>query len=163
MSQGQSEESIELPTVDPSVAPILYALPVQLLAYYVAVIRGADIDLGKLPIQTCWPNEPAPLITWPLVVTKDPDSGSHNLGIYRMQVTGRDTTLMRWLRHRGGAQHFARWRETHDGPMPAAAVIGADPGTLLAAVTPAPETLSEYQLAGLLRGKKVVLFMWASW
>ena len=121
------------------------------------VWTGDDIDLARLPIQTCWPNEPAPLITWPLVVTKDPDSGSHNLGIYRMQVTGRDTTLMRWLRHRGGAQHFARWRETHDEPMPAAAVIGADPGTLLAAVTPAPESLSEYQLAGLLRGKKVEL------
>ena len=121
------------------------------------VWTGDDIDLARLPIQTCWPNEPAPLITWPLVVTKDPDSGSHNLGIYRMQVTGRDTTLMRWLRHRGGAQHFARWRETHDEPMPAAAVIGADPGTFLAAVTPAPESLSEYQLAGLLRGKKVEL------
>ncbi|MCH8188829.1 MAG: UbiD family decarboxylase [Proteobacteria bacterium] len=121
------------------------------------VWTGDDIDLARLPIQTCWPNEPAPLITWPLVVTKDPDSGSHNLGIYRMQVTGRDTTLMRWLRHRGGAHHFARWRETHDEPMPAAAVIGADPGTLLAAVTPAPESLSEYQLAGLLRGKKVEL------
>jgi 4-hydroxy-3-polyprenylbenzoate decarboxylase len=121
------------------------------------VWTGDEIDLKRLPIQTCWPDEPAPLITWPLVVTKDPDSGSHNLGIYRMQVTGPGTTLMRWLRHRGGAQHFARWRESNDEPMPAAAVIGADPGTLLAAVTPAPETLSEYQLAGLLRGKKVEL------
>ncbi|MCH8036083.1 MAG: UbiD family decarboxylase [Proteobacteria bacterium] len=121
------------------------------------VWTGDDIDLARLPIQTCWPNEPAPLITWPLVVTKDPDSGSHNLGIYRMQVTGRDTTLMRWLRHRGGAQHFARWRETHDEPMPAAAVIGADPGTIIAAVTPVPDTLSEYQFAGLLRGAKVEL------
>ncbi len=121
------------------------------------VWTGEDIDLARLPIQTCWPGEPAPLITWPLVVTKDPESGAHNLGIYRMQVTGPGTTLMRWLRHRGGALHFARWRESNDGPMPAAAVIGADPGTILAAVTPAPETLSEYQLAGLLRGKKVEL------
>jgi 4-hydroxy-3-polyprenylbenzoate decarboxylase len=124
------------------------------------VWTGDDIDLGRLPIQTCWPNEPAPLITWPLVVTKGDDKNGgdgHNLGIYRMQVTGRDTTLMRWLRHRGGAQHFARWQEAHDEPMPVAAVIGADPGTMIAAVTPAPESLSEYQLAGLLRGAKVEL------
>ena len=124
------------------------------------VWTGADIDLGRLPIQTCWPGEPAPLITWPLVVTKGEDAGSgdrHNLGIYRMQVTGRDTTLVRWLRHRGGARHFDRWKETHDEPMPLAAVIGADPGTILAAVTPVPDTLSEYQFAGLLRGQKVEL------
>ena len=78
------------------------------------VLRGADIDLGRLPIQTCWPGEPAPLITWPLVVTKGPTTAredAFNLGIYRMQVTGRDTTLMRWLRHRGGAQHHRRWQQ----------------------------------------------------
>ena len=124
------------------------------------VWTGDDIDLGRLPIQTCWPEEPAPLITWPLVVTQGDDEGSgdgHNLGIYRMQVTGRDRTLMRWLRHRGGAQHFADWQKTHDEPMPVAAVIGADPGTMIAAVTPAPESMSEYQLAGLLRGAKVEL------
>jgi len=124
------------------------------------VLRGADIDLGKLPIQTCWPGEPAPLITWPLVVTKGPgggDTDGYNLGIYRMQVTGRDTTLMRWLKHRGGAQHHARWAHEKRQPLPAAAVIGADPGTILAAVTPIPDTLSEYQFAGLLRGKKVEL------
>ena len=121
------------------------------------VWQGADIDLAKLPIQTCWPGEPAPLITWPLVVTQGADD-RYNLGIYRMQVTGRDTTLMRWLAHRGGAQHFQRWKKDHPGePMPVAAVIGADPGTVIAAVTPVPETLSEYQFAGLLRGKKVGL------
>src|SRR5260221_9062843 len=124
------------------------------------VIRGAEIDLALLPIQTCWPDEPAPLITWPLVVTKGPGNAREdgfNLGIYRMQVTGRDTTLMRWLKHRGGAQHHQRWAQAKREPLPAAAVIGADPGTILAAVTPVPDTLSEYQFAGLLRGRRVEL------
>ena len=124
------------------------------------VLEGADIDLGALPVQTCWPGDVAPLITWPLVVTKGPGTrpdDNYNLGIYRMQVTGRDTTLMRWLKHRGGAQHHARWSAAKREPLPAAAVIGADPGTIIAAVTPVPDTLSEYQFAGLLRGKKVVL------
>jgi 4-hydroxy-3-polyprenylbenzoate decarboxylase len=126
------------------------------------VLQGADIDLARLPIQTCWPGEPARLITWPLVVTQGPKPGTDkadnfNLGIYRMQVTGRNTTLMRWLKHRGGAQHHARWKEQRPEPLPAAAVIGADPGTILAAVTPVPDTLSEYQFAGLLRGAKVEL------
>jgi 4-hydroxy-3-polyprenylbenzoate decarboxylase len=124
------------------------------------VLRGGEIDLAALPIQTCWPGEPAPLITWPLVVTKGPGDrreDAFNLGIYRMQVTGRDTTLMRWLKHRGGAQHHRRWRAERAEPLPAAAVIGADPGTILAAVTPVPDTLSEYQFAGLLRGRKVEL------
>ncbi|HEX6979147.1 MAG TPA: UbiD family decarboxylase [Alphaproteobacteria bacterium] len=124
------------------------------------VLTGAEIDLGLLPVQTCWPGEPAPLITWPLVVTRGPGKrreDDFNLGIYRMQVTGRDTTLMRWLRHRGGAQHHARWSRERRDPLPAAAVIGADPGTILAAVTPVPDTLSEYQFAGLLRGRRVEL------
>ena len=124
------------------------------------VLRGTEIDLGLLPIQTCWPGEPAPLITWPLVVTKGPGgqrADAFNLGIYRMQVTGRNTTLMRWLRHRGGAQHYRRWQEARRDPLPAAAVIGADPGTILAAVTPVPDTMSEYQFAGLLRGQRVEL------
>jgi 4-hydroxy-3-polyprenylbenzoate decarboxylase len=129
------------------------------------VLTGDDIDLNKLPVQTCWPGEPAPLITWPLIVTEGPESGqkggdkrdSPNLGIYRMQVTGPDTTIMRWLKHRGGAQQFARWKEHSDEPMPLAAVIGADPGTILAAVTPVPDTLSEYQFAGLLRSERLVL------
>ena len=127
------------------------------------VLTGDDIDLGKLPIQTCWPGEPAPLITWPLIVTQGPNPGgdkqdSYNLGIYRLQVTGKNTTLMRWLKHRGGAQHHQRWKGAGKRePLPVAAVIGADPGTILAAVTPVPDTLSEYQFAGLLRGKKVEL------
>jgi len=126
------------------------------------VLTGDQIDLSKLPIQGCWPGEPAPLITWPLVVTQGPHvdedkRDSFNLGIYRMQVTGKNTTLMRWLRHRGGAQHHQRWAAEKREPLPAAVVIGADPGTILAAVTPVPDTLSEYQFAGLLRGKKVEL------
>jgi 4-hydroxy-3-polyprenylbenzoate decarboxylase len=124
------------------------------------VLQGSEIDLGELPIQTCWPGDAAPLVTWPLVVTKGPGErreDAFNLGIYRMQVTGRNTTLMRWLKHRGGAQHHARWSKEKREPLPAAAVIGADPGTILAAVTPVPDTLSEYQFAGLLRGSKVDL------
>ncbi|MDX9860983.1 MAG: UbiD family decarboxylase [Rhodospirillales bacterium] len=129
------------------------------------VLQGAEVDLSRLPIQTCWPGEPAPLITWPLVVTKGPEAerpggdrrDDYNLGVYRMQVTGRNTTLMRWLRHRGGAQQFARWKQKSKDPMPVAVVIGADPGCILAAVTPVPDTLSEYQFAGLLRGQKVDL------
>ncbi len=124
------------------------------------VLKGDQIDLSALPIQTCWPGEPAPLITWPLVVTKGPGKrkeDDYNLGIYRMQVTGRNTTLMRWLKHRGGAQHHARWANEKPEPLPAAVVIGADPGTILAAVTPVPDTLSEYAFAGLLRNAKVDL------
>ncbi len=124
------------------------------------VLTGEDIDLGRLPIQTCWPGEPAPLITWPLVVTKGPGSGRQdqfNLGIYRMQVTGKATTLMRWLKHRGGAQHHRRWKQKRPDPLPAAVVIGADPATLLAAVTPVPDTLSEYHFSGLLRGRRLAL------
>lgn len=124
------------------------------------ILTGDDIDLAELPIQTCWPGEPAPLITWPLVVTKGSDATENkskvdnfNLGIYRMQVTGKNTTLMRWLKHRGGAQHHAKQTE----PMPVAVVIGADPGTILAAVAPVPDTMSEYQFAGLLRNQKVEL------
>jgi 4-hydroxy-3-polyprenylbenzoate decarboxylase len=126
------------------------------------VLRGEDIDLAKLPIQTCWPDEPAPLITWPLVVTQGPDpkgarEDNYNLGIYRMQVTGKDKTLMRWLKHRGGAQQHQRWKDKKPAPFPAAAVIGADPATILAAVTPVPETLSEYDFSALLRGKPAEL------
>jgi 4-hydroxy-3-polyprenylbenzoate decarboxylase len=124
------------------------------------VLTGDQIDLSEFPIQGCWPNEPAPLITWPLVVTKGPANkkeDAFNLGIYRMQVIGKNQTLMRWLKHRGGAQHHARWKAAKPEPFPAAVVIGADPGTILAAVTPVPDTVSEYQFAGLLRGKRVEL------
>ncbi|HEY0052671.1 MAG TPA: UbiD family decarboxylase [Caulobacteraceae bacterium] len=125
------------------------------------VLTGDDIDLSKLPIQTCWPGEPAPLITWPLVVTKGPSDAREddfNLGIYRMQVLGKDRCIMRWLAHRGGAQHYGRHKKAGKRePLPACAVIGADPGTILAAVTPVPDTLSEYQFAGMLRGAKLDL------
>lgn len=124
------------------------------------VIKGDDVDLRALPIQTCWPGEPAPLITWPLVVSKGPSGKGEdgfNLGIYRMQVLEKNKTLMRWLKHRGGAQQHQRWKSQKSEAFPVAAVIGADPATIIAAVTPVPETLSEYQFAGLLRGKKVEL------
>ncbi|MCF8483105.1 MAG: UbiD family decarboxylase [Rhodospirillum sp.] len=129
------------------------------------VLTGDEVDLSALPIQSCWPGEPAPLITWPLVVTQGPRAqgkdarkeDAFNLGIYRMQVTSKTTTLMRWLKHRGGAQHYQRWAKERREPLPAAVVIGADPGVILAAVTPVPDTLSEYQFAGLLRGRKVEL------
>ncbi len=124
------------------------------------VKTGDEIDLGALPIQTCWPGDAGPLITWPLVVTKGPSGKGEddfNLGIYRMQKIASDKAIMRWLKHRGGAQHHARWGRAKTEPLPAAAVLGADPGTILAAVTPVPDTLSEYQFAGLMRGKKVDL------
>lgn len=124
------------------------------------VLTGDEASLDILPIQTCWPGEPAPLITWPLVVTKGPSNDpldGYNLGIYRMQKRGPREAIMRWLKHRGGAQHHARWAKEKPEPLPVAIVIGADPGTILAAVTPVPETLSEYQFAGLLRGEKLEL------
>lgn len=123
------------------------------------VFTGKDINLDDLPIQTCWPGEPAPLITWPLVVTRGSSGRKEdfNLGIYRMQKLARDKTLMRWLKHRGGAQHHREWGDRKKDPMPVAAVLGADPATILAAVTPLPETLSEYVFAGLLRKKRVEL------
>ena len=122
------------------------------------ILTGDQIDLSKLPIQTCWPNEPAPLITWPLVVTKAKNSDQikdYNLGIYRMQVVNQNTTIMRWLKHRGGAGHYNGYEKGEQ--MPVAVVIGADPATILAAVTPVPEALSEYQFSGLLRNKAVDL------
>jgi len=124
------------------------------------ILTGDDIDLGLLPVQGCWPGEPAPLITWPLVVTKGPGKSredNFNLGIYRMQVLNKNQTLMRWLKHRGGAQHFRRWKQQKSEPLPVAVVLGADPATILGAVTPVPDTLSEYQFAGLMRGKKTEL------
>lgn len=124
------------------------------------VWTGNDIDLENLPVQSCWPGEPSPLITWPIVVTQGPSStaeDNYNLGIYRMQVTGKNSTLMRWLRHRGGAEQHRRWAQLKKEPLPAAIVIGADPGVTLAAVCPVPKTLSEYQFAGLLRNQRVKL------
>jgi 4-hydroxy-3-polyprenylbenzoate decarboxylase len=119
------------------------------------VWEGADLDLARLPIQTCWPEDAGPLITWGLVVTRGPRQTRQNLGIYRQQVLGPNRLIMRWLPHRGGALDFRDHQQGRRGePFPVAVVLGADPATLLGAVTPVPDTLSEYQFAGLLRGAR---------
>ncbi|MBL0039372.1 MAG: 4-hydroxy-3-polyprenylbenzoate decarboxylase [Nitrosomonadales bacterium] len=122
------------------------------------VWEGSEVDLGRLPIQTCWPGDVAPLISWGLVVTRGPNKPRQNLGIYRQQVIAPNKVIMRWLAHRGGALDFQEWCKTYPGqPFPLAVVIGADPATILGAVTPVPDSLSEYQFAGLLRGSKTEL------
>jgi len=122
------------------------------------VWEGDAVDLTKLPIQHCWPGDVAPLITWGLVVTRGPAKTRQNLGIYRQQVLGKNKVIMRWLAHRGGALDFREHCEKHPGkPFPISVVIGADPATILGAVTPVPDSLSEYQFAGLLRGSKTEL------
>lgn len=119
------------------------------------VIEGEEVDLGQIPVQTCWPEDAAPLITWGLVVTQGPDKPRLNLGIYRMQVIAKNRVIMRWLSHRGGALDFRAWQQKHPSePYPVAVALGADPATTLAAVTPVPDTLSEYAFAGLLRGSR---------
>ncbi len=122
------------------------------------VWQGTEVDLNKLPIQHCWPGDVAPLITWGLVVTRGPNKPRQNLGIYRQQVIAPNKVIMRWLAHRGGALDYQEWCKAHPGvPYPVAVVIGADPATILGAVTPVPDSLSEYQFAGLLRGAKTEL------
>ncbi len=117
------------------------------------VIERTDVDLARLPIQTCWPGDAGPLITWGLVVTRGPNKPRQNLGIYRQQLIGRNKLIMRWLAHRGGALDFRDHALKHPGePFPVAVALGADPATILGAVTPVPDSLSEYQFAGLLRG-----------
>lgn len=119
------------------------------------VSEGADVDLFSLPIQTCWPGDVAPLITWPLVITRGPEKERQNLGIYRMQLLGKNKLIMRWLSHRGGALDFRDWQRRYPGEnYPVSVALGADPATILGAVTPVPDTLSEYAFAGLLRGSK---------
>ncbi|MDG2249420.1 MAG: 4-hydroxy-3-polyprenylbenzoate decarboxylase [Gammaproteobacteria bacterium] len=119
------------------------------------VIEESDVDLSKFPIQTCWPGDAAPLVTWPLVITKGPEKERQNLGIYRMQLIGRNKLIMRWLSHRGGALDFRDWNLKHPNKaFPVSIALGADPATILATVTPVPDTLSEYAFAGLLRGGK---------
>ena len=116
---------------------------------------GDDVDLHQLPIQTCWPEDVGPLITWPLVITKGPRKTRQNLGIYRMQVIGKNRLIMRWLSHRGGALDFRDWQQANPGkPFPVSVALGADPATILGAVTPVPDNLSEFAFAGLLRGNK---------
>ncbi len=122
------------------------------------VIEKNDVDLAQWPIQTCWPEDAGPLITWPLVITRGPNKPRLNIGIYRQQVIGRNRVIMRWLSHRGGAIDHAEWQQKNGAqPFPVAVVIGADPATILAAVTPIPDTLSEFAFAGLLRGQKTAL------
>jgi 4-hydroxy-3-polyprenylbenzoate decarboxylase len=122
------------------------------------VLQGDEIDLSTYPIQHCWPEDAAPLITWGLVVTKGPHKERQNMGIYRQQVIGKNRVIMRWLSHRGGALDFKEWQQTHPGEaFPVSVVLGCDPATILAAVTPIPDTLSEYAFAGLLRGSKTEL------
>lgn len=117
-----------------------------------------NVDLTKLPVQTCWPGDAGPLITWGLVITKGPHKKRQNMGIYRQQVIGPNKTIMRWLSHRGGALDFQEWQQTNPGePFPVAVVLGADPATILAAVTPVPDSLSEHAFAGLLRGERTLL------
>ena len=119
------------------------------------VLEGDAVDLEQLPIQTCWPGDNGPLITWGLVATRGPQQGRQNIGVYRQQVIGRNKVIMRWLHHRGGATDFRAWQQQKPGQrFPVAVVIGADPATLLAAVTPIPDTIPEIQFAGLLRGAR---------
>ncbi|HET7587988.1 MAG TPA: 4-hydroxy-3-polyprenylbenzoate decarboxylase [Gammaproteobacteria bacterium] len=121
-------------------------------------IEGDAVDLANLPIQTCWPEDAGPLITWGLVTTRGPHKPRQNMGIYRQQVIGPNKLIMRWLAHRGGALDFRDWQQAHPGePFPIAVTLGADPATILAAVTPVPDTLSEYAFAGLLRGGRTEL------
>lgn len=121
------------------------------------VIEGDDVDLGTIPVQTCWPGDAGPLVTWPLVITQNADKRV-NLGIYRQQVIGKNKLIMRWLGHRGGALDFQAFQKANPGqPFPVAVALGADPGTILGAVTPVPDTLSEYAFAGLLRGSRTEL------
>ncbi|EIC20255.1 4-hydroxy-3-polyprenylbenzoate decarboxylase [Thiorhodovibrio frisius] len=122
------------------------------------VHEGAAVDLRRFPIQHCWPGDAAPLITWGLVVTRGPQKPRQNLGIYRMQVLGPNRVIMRWLAHRGGALDYRDWQQAHPGePFPIAVALGADPATILGAVTPVPDSLSEYAFAGLLRGSRTEL------
>lgn len=119
------------------------------------VWEGADVELSRLPIQTCWPGDVAPLLAWGLVITRGPNARRQNLGIYRQQPLGPNKLIMRWLSHRGGALDFRDHAQAHPGkPFPITVALGADPATILGAVTPVPDTLSEYQFAGLLRGSR---------
>ena len=118
-------------------------------------LSNEDVNLHNIPIQTCWPGDAGPLVTWPLVITRGPDKERQNLGIYRMQLIAKNKLIMRWLSHRGGALDFREWQQKHPGEnFPVSIALGADPATILGAVTPVPDTLSEYAFAGLLRGSK---------
>ena len=119
------------------------------------IIEKNQVDLAEFPIQTCWPGDVAPLITWGLVITRGPEKQRQNLGIYRQQVIAKNKVIMRWLSHRGGAIDYLDWQQKYPGePFPLAVALGTDPATILGAVTPVPDSLSEYGFAGLLRGSK---------
>jgi 4-hydroxy-3-polyprenylbenzoate decarboxylase len=117
------------------------------------VLTDREVDLGLLPIQTCWPEEPAPLVTWPLLITTTPDGRETNVGIYRMQKLGENRLIVRWLAHRGGAGHHRVWQST-GRDMPVVIAIGADPALILSAVMPLPDGMSELDFSGVLRGKR---------
>ena len=141
----------------PGFARLAHITPVRkdMAPWQEHTLEGPDVDLGTLPISTCWPGDAGPLITWGMVITRGPNKPRVNLAIYRQQLIDKNKLIMRWLPHRGGAQDFREFQQANAGkPFPLSVVIGADPATLLAAVTPIPDTLSEYQFAGLLRGRR---------
>ncbi|MCK9189097.1 4-hydroxy-3-polyprenylbenzoate decarboxylase [Acidithiobacillus sp.] len=144
----------------PTLRKVLYMAPTTLSRppCQEIVQRGEAVDLAALPVQTCWPEDAAPLMTWGLTITKGPHKRRANMGIYRQQVIGRNRVIMRWLAHRGGAQDLREFQKVHPGePFPVAVAYGADPATILAAVIPIPDTISEHQFAGLLRGGRTEL------
>ncbi|MHB1707412.1 MAG: UbiD family decarboxylase, partial [Acidithiobacillus sp.] len=144
----------------PTLRKVLYMAPTMLRhpPCQEVVLRGDEVDLAWLPVQTCWPEDAGPLMTWGLTITKGPHKKRANMGIYRQQVIGSKRVIMRWLAHRGGAQDLREFQQAHPGePFPVAVAYGADPATILAAVIPIPDTLSEHQFAGLLRGGRTEL------
>jgi 4-hydroxy-3-polyprenylbenzoate decarboxylase len=155
--QGLRDLWDKLPELKGLASKVLDMVPKQLASgpCQDVVWEGKDVDLARLPVQTCWPEDAGPLITWGLTVTRGPHKARQNLGIYRQQVVARNRVIMRWLAHRGGALDFRDHRLAHPGkPFPVAVALGADPATMLGAVTPVPDTLGEYQFAGLLRGSR---------
>lgn len=145
----------------PAFLPLLKASPrsVPRPLDYEIVQTGAEVDLSRLPVWTCWPEDAGPLITWGLVVTRGTRKSRQNIAPYRQQVIGRNRVIMRWLSHRGGALDFRDWQRDHPGkPFPVVVMIGADPAILIAATTPVPDSVSEYQFAGLLRRRRSVVF-----
>ena len=158
--KGLGELWAKLPQLKTMASKVLDMAPkrVSSAPFHAVVREGASVDLAELPIQTCWPGDAGPLITWGLTVTRGPRKARQNLGIYRQQVIGRNKLIMRWLTHRGGALDFQEHLSAHPGkPFPISVVLGADPATILAAVTPIPDALGEYQFAGLLRGARTEL------
>jgi len=155
--KGMRETWRKLPELRQLVSKVFDMAPktVGSAACQESVWEGSDVDLGRLPVQTCWPGDAGPLITWGLTVTRGPHKPRLNLGIYRQQVIGPNRVIMRWLAHRGGALDFREHAQARPGePFPVAVALGADPATTIAAVTPVPDTLGEYQFAGLLRGAR---------